>query len=73
MILFDTKSENQFGGSGKSFEWKLLENFNWGKKWMIAGGLNINNVKEAIEISKAPVVDISSGVEKNLELNVKIK
>ena len=31
MILFDTKSENQFGGSGKSFEWKLLENFNWGK------------------------------------------
>ena len=48
--------------------WK---NFNWGKKWMIAGGLNINNVKEAIEISKAPVVDISSGVEKNLELNVK--
>ena len=45
---------------------EIVGKFQLGKKWMIAGGLNINNVKEAIEISKAPVVDISSGVEKKL-------
>ena len=64
MILFDTKTNNQFGGTGKSFDWKLLKNFKISKKWMVAGGLNINNIREALEISKADIVDISSGVEK---------
>ena len=64
MILFDTKTKNQFGGTGTSFDWKLLKNLKVSKKWMIAGGLNINNIREALEISKAEIVDISSGVEK---------
>ena len=64
MILFDTKTNNQFGGTGTSFDWKLLKNFKISKKWMIAGGLNINNIKEALETTKPDIVDISSGVEK---------
>lgn len=50
--------------TGTSFDWKLLKNLKVSKKWMIAGGLNINNIREALEISKAEIVDISSGVEK---------
>ena len=64
MILFDTKTNNQFGGTGTSFDWKLLKKFETSKKWMIAGGLNINNIKQALETTKPDVVDISSGVEK---------
>ena len=63
MILFDTKTNNQFGGTGTSFDWKLLKNFKISKKWMIAGGLNINNIKQALETTKPDIVDISSGVE----------
>ena len=64
MILFDTKINNQFGGTGTSFDWKLLKNFKTSKKWMMAGGLCINNIKKALEIAKPDIVDISSGVEK---------
>ena len=64
MILFDTKTNNQFGGTGTSFDWKLLKNFKTSKKWMLAGGLNINNIKKALETAKPDIVDISSGVEK---------
>ena len=64
MILFDTKTNTQFGGTGTSFDWKLLKNFKISKKWMVAGGLNINNIREALETTKPDIVDISSGVEK---------
>jgi phosphoribosylanthranilate isomerase len=64
MILFDTKTNNQFGGTGTSFDWELLKNFKTSKKWMLAGGLNINNIKEALKAAKPDIVDISSGVEK---------
>ncbi len=64
MILFDTKTNTQFGGTGTSFDWKLLKDFKISKKWMVAGGLNINNIREALEITKPDIVDISSGVEK---------
>ena len=63
MILFDKKSENH-GGTGSSFDWKLLKGFKSKKQWMLAGGLNIDNVKEAILATNAPIIDISSGVEK---------
>ena len=64
MILFDTKTNNQFGGTGTSFDWELLKNFKTPKKWMLAGGLNINNIKEALKAAKPDIIDISSGVEK---------
>ena len=64
MILFDTKTNNQFGGTGTSFDWKLLKNFKTSKKWMLAGGLNISNIRKALKTAKPDIVDISSGVEK---------
>ena len=65
MILFDTKLKNSEinGGTGVPFNWNLLKNYNSKKKWIVAGGLSVKNVKKAIEITGAPIVDISSGVE----------
>ena len=77
MILFDTKvkTSNQKGGTGISFNWNLLKEYNSKKRWIIAGGLNIKNVKSAIELTGAPIVDISSGVEtkKGIKCPKKIK
>ena len=76
MILFDTKNTvGVSGGSGLSFDWSLLKNLKPKKKWMLAGGLNISNVENALSITNAPVVDVSSGVEteKGVKCEKKIK
>lgn len=51
------------GGNAASFDWTLLRGRTFPKPWMLAGGLNPGNVAEAIRISGAPCVDVSSGVE----------
>lgn len=58
-LLFDAKAP----GSGVSFDWGVLAGESFGKPWFLAGGLNENNVSEAIRVTKAQFVDISSGVE----------
>ena len=63
MLLLDAPSETLPGGNGKKFDWNILKDFNFKKKWMLAGGLNINNIKMAIDVTKAPAIDISSGLE----------
>ena len=65
MLLFDTMPcENDLpGGNGKNFDWKILKDFNSKIDWMLAGGINIENVKQAVEITKAPIVDLSSALE----------
>ncbi len=77
MILFDTKIKTSeiSGGTGVSFDWNLLKGYNSKKKWIIAGGLNIRNIKNAIERTCPPIVDISSGVEikKGIKCPKKIK
>ena len=76
MLLFDTKtSTGKSGGTGLPFDWNLLKNVKLKKKWMLAGGLNINNVEDALSITNAPVIDISSGVEieKGIKCEKKIK
>ena len=74
MILFDTKSDNNlFGGTGLSFDWELLNGFKSSKKWIIAGGLNKSNIEKAIKITNAPIVDLSSGVEKEVGLKCENK
>ncbi len=60
-ILYDTACSS-FGGSGQSFDWTLLKNAK--KPFIIAGGLNINNVKEAKKTG-AFLLDFNSGVEKS--------
>ncbi len=63
ILLLDAPSESLPGGNGKQFNWDILKNYNSKTKWMLAGGLNIGNIKRAIDITKAPAVDISSGLE----------
>ena len=63
ILLLDAPSETLPGGNGKKFDWEILRDFKSKKKWMLAGGLNIDNVKKAIDTSKPPAIDISSGLE----------
>ena len=63
IFLIDAPSEDLPGGNGKKFDWDILKDFKSKKKWMLAGGLNIQNIEKAIEITKAPAIDISSGLE----------
>ncbi len=51
------------GGNGLVFNWKILKNLNIDKPIILSGGLNHENVGEAIMLTKPAVVDISSGVE----------
>ncbi len=59
-LLFDNKT----GGSGQKFDWSLLKDKEFSKPWMLSGGLNANNVEEALKILSPNAVDISSGVER---------
>ena len=52
------------GGNSLSFDWNILARANIPTPWILAGGLNLENVKEAMSTSGAKVVDVSSGVEK---------
>ena len=63
ILILDAPSEELPGGNGKKFDWKILKNYKSQKKWMLAGGLNINNISEAIDITRPPAIDISSGLE----------
>lgn len=51
------------GGNGLSFDWRLIANRRWPVPWMLAGGLTADNVAEAIALTGARQVDVSSGVE----------
>ncbi|WP_144568479.1 phosphoribosylanthranilate isomerase [Bacillus pseudomycoides] len=64
-LLFDSPKEKFHGGNGKIFSWKLLDDMpnEIRKKCILAGGLHIENIKEAIETVKPYMVDVSSGVE----------
>ncbi|WP_417316972.1 phosphoribosylanthranilate isomerase [Emcibacter sp.] len=68
MLLFDAKApknlENALpGGNGLIFDWQLIRNTDWSVPWMLSGGLEANNVSDAIATSGAEMVDVSSGVE----------
>jgi len=60
-LLFDTFHNRLRGGSGLSFDWSLIGDVD--KPFFLAGGLNIDNITEAINIIKPYAVDVSSGVE----------
>lgn len=51
------------GGNGISFDWRLIAGRRWACPWMLAGGLSVQNVAEAIKLTGAQQVDVSSGVE----------
>jgi phosphoribosylanthranilate isomerase len=52
------------GGNGLSFDWRLIAGRAWQRPWMLAGGLTPQNVAEAIAMTGARQVDVSSGVER---------
>jgi phosphoribosylanthranilate isomerase len=66
-LLFDARAPRDAtrpGGLGKSFDWRVLENLDRGTPFMLSGGLDAGNVGEALRITGAGGVDVSSGVER---------
>ncbi len=68
MLLFDAKAPIEMdealpGGNGLAFDWDLIAGHQWQVPWMLSGGLDATNVREAVKISGATTVDISSGLE----------
>jgi phosphoribosylanthranilate isomerase len=65
-ILVDAKAPKGAalpGGNGLPFDWRLVAQRRWLRPWMLAGGLTAENVAEAIRLTNARQVDVSSGVE----------
>lgn len=67
-FLFDARAPKDMdealpGGNALTFDWNILTNANISRPWILAGGLNPGNVVEAVRISGANSVDVSSGVE----------
>lgn len=65
-LLIDAKPPKNAdlpGGNGLAFDWRLLVGRKWLRPWMLAGGLSPENVAQAIRLTGARQVDVSSGVE----------
>lgn len=66
--LFDTKGKKK-GGNNATFDWSILSK-NLGYKYALAGGLNLENLKEAVKL-KPYILDLNSGVESDEQKDVK--
>ncbi|HEX6440703.1 MAG TPA: phosphoribosylanthranilate isomerase [Stellaceae bacterium] len=68
MLLFDAKPPRRVdalpGGNGLAFDWQLIAGRTWRRPWMLSGGLTAELLPEAVRISRAAAVDVSSGVER---------
>lgn len=62
-LLFDAPAKALPGGTGTSFDWSLLAGHDHQIAWGLAGGLDPDNVSDALTATRAPLVDVSSGVE----------
>jgi phosphoribosylanthranilate isomerase len=68
-LMFDAKPPKDMtgalpGGNALVFDWELLRAKTWPLPWMLSGGLNVDNLAQAVTISRAEFVDVSSGVER---------
>jgi phosphoribosylanthranilate isomerase len=67
-LLFDAKPPRRDnalpGGNGLAFDWRLIAGHRWRLPWMLSGGLTASLLAEAVRISGAAAVDVSSGVER---------
>ena len=63
-VLLDSDTRN-YGGSGETFKWEVLDELapHFNGKWVLSGGLNKGNIKQAMTRFNPPFVDVSSGVE----------
>jgi phosphoribosylanthranilate isomerase len=62
-FLFDTKTNGEWGGTGKTFNWNLIRDISGDQPFFLAGGLHAANVEQAIKEVNPSVVDLSSGLE----------
>jgi phosphoribosylanthranilate isomerase len=66
-LIFDARAPQDAtrpGGLGTRFDWTLLQGIDAGVPFMLSGGLDADNVSEALRVTRAPGVDVSSGVER---------
>lgn len=66
LLMFDARAPRgatRPGGFGKTFDWRLLENIDLAVPFMVSGGLDAGNVEEALRLTRADGLDVSSGVE----------
>jgi len=67
-VLFDGRAPRgatRPGGLGRAFDWQVLEKLNPGVPFMLSGGLDADNIAEALRITRAGAIDVSSGVERS--------
>jgi phosphoribosylanthranilate isomerase len=67
-LLFDARAPREAtrpGGLGNTFDWRILENVQPGLPFLLSGGLDAGNVGEALRITRASGIDVSSGVERS--------
>ncbi len=67
-IIFDARPPKGAvlpGGNGAAFDWRILERVKTRLPWMLSGGVNPGNVAEALAVTRAPGLDVSSGVERS--------
>jgi phosphoribosylanthranilate isomerase len=65
-LLFDAKPPKGSklpGGNAVTFDWTLLAGTEWPLPWLLSGGLHAGNIAEAVHLTGAKAVDVSSGVE----------
>lgn len=62
-LLLDAKVGDHYGGSGSVFDWSLLAHYQAPSPMILAGGLNLTNVAQAVRQVRPYAVDVSSGVE----------
>ncbi|MFO1080172.1 MAG: phosphoribosylanthranilate isomerase [Reyranellaceae bacterium] len=62
-LMFDAAEGTLPGGNARAFDWTVLSGRQVPVPWFLAGGLTADNVAEAVRITGAPAVDVSSGVE----------
>ncbi len=65
-FILDSYAKSKYGGTGKTSNWKMfyeLQTLYSHKKWILSGGLNAENVRDAIAVTEAQYIDVNSGVE----------
>ncbi|BAY96551.1 N-(5'-phosphoribosyl)anthranilate isomerase [Tolypothrix tenuis PCC 7101] len=76
-LLLDAYHPQHLGGTGQTLDWTMLQQFNPGCPWFLAGGLTPDNILDALSLVKPNGIDLSSGVErkpgdKDLDLVAKL-
>jgi phosphoribosylanthranilate isomerase len=65
-LMFDAKPPKDAtrpGGNAVAFDWRILAGRTWRRPWLLSGGLDVGNVRQAVDVTGARFVDVASGVE----------